>query len=74
MAISVTQNADGSINLPAATSVTIKQITGGFQISANDALLLPVDTGPALQAKITKAKADLATATTDLAKVGTDLA
>lgn len=74
MAINVTQNADGSISVPGAISVTIKQVTGGFQISANDALALPVDTGPALVAKIAKAKADLAIASADLAKVGADLA
>lgn len=73
MPINVTQNADGSVLLSAATSVTVKQVAGGMQVSANDTLLLPVDTGPALAAKITKAKTDLATATADLAKVGGDL-
>jgi hypothetical protein len=72
--INVTQNTDGSILLPAATSITVKQVAGGLQVSANDALVLPVDTGPAKQAKIDKAKADLAIATTDLGKVGADLA
>lgn len=73
MSIAVTQNTDGSVTLAGATSLTIKQVSGGFQLSANDVLTLPVDTGPALAAKITKAKADLATASADLSKVGSDL-
>lgn len=73
MPINVVQNADGSLSLPGATSITVKQVTGGLQVSANDTLAVPVDTGPALAAKIAKAKTDLATATADLAKVGADL-
>lgn len=71
--INVTQNPDGSILLPAATSITIKQVAGGMQVSANDTLSLPVDTGPALLLKIAKAKADVALAKADVAKVETDL-
>lgn len=74
MAINVTQNADGSILLAGALSITVKQVNGGMQLSANDVLALPVDTGPALLAKITKAKADIALTKTDLAKVEADLA
>lgn len=73
MPINVTQNADGSITLPGAVSITIKQGNGTMIVSANDSLVLPVDTGPALLAKITKAKTDIATAKTDLDKVGADL-
>jgi hypothetical protein len=81
VAINVTQNADGSLLLPGATAITVRQTNAGLQISSTDGLVIPTDTGAALAAKIAKAKAslasataDLATATADLAKVGGDLA
>lgn len=74
MPIAVTQNADGSLLLTGATTITLKQVAGGVQLTANDVLTLPVDTGPALRAKIVAAQADLAKAAADLARVGTDLA
>lgn len=71
--INVTQNADGSIQLTGATSITVKQVIGGMQLTANDALSLPLDTGPALMAKIVKARTDLAATQADVTKVIADL-
>lgn len=74
MSILVTQNSDGSITLPGATAVTIRQTASGLVVSANDTLILPSDTGPALAVKIAKAKNDLTITQADLSRIGADLA
>lgn len=64
--IYVTQAADGSLTLPGATSITVKQTATGLTISASDVIVLPVDSGAALQVKIDNARLDLAKAVADL--------
>lgn len=64
--IQVTQNADGTLLLVGAKSVTVTQMANGLQVSADDTIG-KIDNSAPLQAKIDAAKADLAKVQSDLA-------